>query len=276
MRLLLDHFWANTMLLGGQTTEFHMYIYPFCPLRRTALVSAFRSFANLASHTLRRWGLRDYNRCLEERKVVGRKTRKSFFALFAAGISQVSTCHLNVWEACVGVHRAMAPIGDAKQATGEGKSRPVETGLTGRAATALQMQWMSTITGLDCRLDQLLDQITGLTFELNFTNPPAGLVTCLRLGCYKQKAAANNERRSSCHHACQLLSWEISVGWIMVIPARPHYVQGKHLMRNWIGALPTTYLYSRVKRVLGMLGCEVPRNRLVLIKQLHLLFIALL
>ena len=49
---------------------------------------------------------------------------------------------------------------------------------------------------------------------------------------------ADNERRSSCHHACQLLSWEISVGWIMIIPARPHCVQEKHLMRNWIGALP--------------------------------------
>ena len=30
---------------------------------------------------------------------------------------------------------------------------------------------------------------------------------------------ADNERRSSCHHACQLLSWEISVGWIMVYPS---------------------------------------------------------
>ena len=43
---------------------------------------------------------------------------------------------------------------------------------------------------------------------------------------------ADNERRS-CHHACQLLSQErsicCSVGWKMVIPARPHCVQGKHL-----------------------------------------------
>ena len=35
------------------------------------------------------------------------------------------------------VHRAMVLIGDSKQATGEGKSGPVETGLTGPAATAL-------------------------------------------------------------------------------------------------------------------------------------------
>ena len=35
------------------------------------------------------------------------------------------------------VRRAMALIGDARQATSEGKSGPVETGLTGTAATAL-------------------------------------------------------------------------------------------------------------------------------------------
>ena len=37
----------------------------------------------------------------------------------------------------MGVCRAMALIGDAKQATGEGKSGPVETRLTGPVATAL-------------------------------------------------------------------------------------------------------------------------------------------
>ena len=40
----------------------------------------------------------------------------------------------------MGVRRAMVLIGDAKQAMGEGKSGPVETGqtgLTGLAATAL-------------------------------------------------------------------------------------------------------------------------------------------
>ena len=66
------------------------------------------------------------------------RTPKSFFALFAA-ILQVSTCHLCAWGPCVGVRRAMALIGDAKQATGEGKSGPVETGLTGPAATALNL-----------------------------------------------------------------------------------------------------------------------------------------
>ena len=38
---------------------------------------------------------------------------------------------------CVGVHQAMALIGDDKQATGEEKSDLVETGLTGLAAMAL-------------------------------------------------------------------------------------------------------------------------------------------
>jgi len=37
----------------------------------------------------------------------------------------------------MGIHRVMALIGDANRAMGEGKSGPVETGLTGPAATAL-------------------------------------------------------------------------------------------------------------------------------------------
>ena len=37
----------------------------------------------------------------------------------------------------IGVRRALALFGDAKQAMGEGKSGPVETGLTGPVATAL-------------------------------------------------------------------------------------------------------------------------------------------
>ena len=64
------------------------------------------------------------------------KTRKSSFSLFAT-TSQVSTCHLCAWGPCIGICRAMALIGDAKQATSEGKWALVETGLTGPAATAL-------------------------------------------------------------------------------------------------------------------------------------------
>ena len=73
---------------------------------------------------------------LEERKVDGRKTRKNSFALFAA-ISQVLTFHLCAWGLAWGVCQALPVIGDTKQAMSEGKSGPVETGLTGLAATAL-------------------------------------------------------------------------------------------------------------------------------------------
>ena len=39
----------------------------------------------------------------------------------------------------MGVHQAMVLIGNARQATSEGRSVPVETGLTGPAATALYL-----------------------------------------------------------------------------------------------------------------------------------------
>ena len=55
-------------------TRLQLNIYPFCPLRRTTLVSAFRSFASLASHTLRRLCLRDIIVCLPEER-----TRRIFF-----------------------------------------------------------------------------------------------------------------------------------------------------------------------------------------------------
>ena len=54
-----------------------------------------------------------------------------------AAIMQVSTWLLCAWGHRVGVRRAMVLIGDARQATSEGKSGPVETGLTGPAGTAL-------------------------------------------------------------------------------------------------------------------------------------------
>ena len=65
-------------------------IYSFCSLHCTA---TFRLSDNSQSHTLRRWGLCNWSFALEEWKVVGRKTRKNSFALFAA-ISPVLTCHL--------------------------------------------------------------------------------------------------------------------------------------------------------------------------------------
>ena len=63
-------------------------------------------------------------------------SRNGSVALFAA-ISQVSIWYLCASRRWVGIRRAMALIGNAMQATIEGKSDPVETGLTGPAATAL-------------------------------------------------------------------------------------------------------------------------------------------
>ena len=45
----------------------------------------------------------------------------------------------------MGVHQAMVLIGNTRQGTSEGKSGPVETGLTGQAAMALFKQ-----SGLKC------------------------------------------------------------------------------------------------------------------------------
>ena len=63
--------------------------------------------------------------------------RNSSVALFAA-ISQVSAWYLCALGRCVGVRQAMSLIGNARQATSEGKSGLVETRLTGPAVTALQ------------------------------------------------------------------------------------------------------------------------------------------
>ena len=73
-------------------------------------------------------------------KLLGGRLERVFFTLFAA-ISQVSTCHLCALR---GHHGAMALIGDTKQATGEGKSGPVETKLTGPAAMTL-VQWSTSL-----------------------------------------------------------------------------------------------------------------------------------
>ena len=83
------------------------------PLHHTAQVSAFRSFADLASHTFTDEACETTIVRSKEREVVGRKTQKSSFALFGA-ISQVSRCQVCGWGPCVGVHRATALIGDAK------------------------------------------------------------------------------------------------------------------------------------------------------------------
>ena len=61
----------------------------------------------------------------------------------------------------MGVRRAMVLDGDARQATSEGKSGPVETELTGLAATALRNAGtvcMHEVRGHDSHLAQPKDQ----------------------------------------------------------------------------------------------------------------------
>ena len=90
------------------------------------MVSAFQSFASLTSHTLRRsFGWKN-GKLLED-------------SVFRTVHSHLVLC-CNMSPRCVGamgVCRALALFGDAKQAMGEGISGPVETGLTGPVATAL-------------------------------------------------------------------------------------------------------------------------------------------
>ena len=97
-------------------------IYPFCRIQH-----CFR----LSNHSLT-LQVTSFNW-----KVVGRKTQRSSFTLFTA-ILQVTTCHLCA-DSLVAVCRAMALIGNAEQATSEGESDSVETGLTGLVAMAQHM-----------------------------------------------------------------------------------------------------------------------------------------
>ena len=118
------------MLLGGQTTEFHM--------------NAIASYSNGVGFPIQF----DYRpkatpfageACETNCSLVSRwkeDSPNSSIALFAA-ISQVSMWYLCASGRCVSVRRAITLIGNARQATSEGKIGPVETGLTGLVATAL-------------------------------------------------------------------------------------------------------------------------------------------
>ena len=103
---------------------------PFCPLRRTRLSDPVR----LSAETTPFAGEACEINCLLVRTESCWKTHRT--ALFAA-ISQVSTWYLYALGRCVGIRQAMTLIGNARQATSEEKSGPVETGLTGPAAMAL-------------------------------------------------------------------------------------------------------------------------------------------
>ena len=130
-----NQFWANTMLLRGQTTEFHMYEYP-----PSLLIASYRTgfgftIINLTSHTFCRWSLYDYV-WLEEQKeeTLGRVLSHS---------SQPSckfqhvTCVLN-WGPCIewlsnDVNRQC----HASKPLVRRLSGPFETRLTGLVAMAL-------------------------------------------------------------------------------------------------------------------------------------------
>ena len=131
------------MLLEARRQSFTcMNIYPFCPLRHIALVSAFRSFANLTSHTLPASQIVR----LEERKIVGRLGLSH-----CSQPSRIMLQHVTTLCMCHGRLPSIGPIWRRQAshghniiyAMGEGKSGPVETGLTGPVATALNSEGFS-------------------------------------------------------------------------------------------------------------------------------------
>ena len=113
------------MLLGGQTTEFYMHEHlPFLPVAPYSTawfqLNSDRSLISQATPFADR--------------SVGRTENCWKNSVFRTVRSHLVLCCVRA----MGVCRALAQFGDAKQAMGEGKSGPVETGLTGPVATALQ------------------------------------------------------------------------------------------------------------------------------------------
>ena len=124
------------MLLRGQTTEF--YMHECLPFLFVALHSTVFGISIIHKSHKPHPSQMKFTRLiirLEKWKVVGRLLKDSF-ALFAAISYQVSICHHAV---CMDVFWALTPIGDAKQAMGEGKSGPVETRLMQLVATTIYM-----------------------------------------------------------------------------------------------------------------------------------------
>ena len=114
------------MLLGGQTTEFYMHEHlPFLPV---------------APYSTAWFRLSDRSLISQATPFADRSVKLLEDSVFRTVRSHLVLCY-NMSPRCVramGVCRALAYFtGDAKQAMGEGKSGPVETGLTGPVATAL-------------------------------------------------------------------------------------------------------------------------------------------
>ena len=137
----MDYFWDS---FYGQCdasqrpdTEFHMYEY--VPFLYIASYSTGFGFLVVhlpcKPHPLQMRLVRLIVH-FEEWKVVGSKTQRTSFTLFAA-ISQFSTCHLCAWEWCMGIRQVMTLISNAKQTMSERKSGLVETKQTRPVATAL-------------------------------------------------------------------------------------------------------------------------------------------
>ena len=118
-----------------------MNIYPFYPLCRTPVpVSAFQvRFAYQSKDTPFVGEACETNHSQVRTKSCWEKHSPNSSVTLLAAIMQVSTWFLCAWGRRVGVRRAMPLIGDARQATSEGKSSQVETGLTGPAGTALYL-----------------------------------------------------------------------------------------------------------------------------------------
>ena len=93
------------------------------------LVSAFCSFVYLATTPFA-------DETCETNFSLRSSWKEDSGEFFSHRLELVSTCHLRACEPCMGVHQATLIV-DAKQTTSEGKSGPVETELTGLAATTL-------------------------------------------------------------------------------------------------------------------------------------------
>ena len=128
MRLLLGPFLGQNNASRGQMTEFYMHQHlPFLPVAPYTLVSAFLSFADLTSHTL----------CRSFTWKNGNLLKDSGFGTVCSHLVLSFEIQSPCCVCVMGICQALALFGDAKQAMGQGKSGPVETRLTGPAATAL-------------------------------------------------------------------------------------------------------------------------------------------
>ena len=117
MKLLLRPFFPKRCFSEARRQNItYMNIYPFCPLRHIALHGFGFPIVRL-----------------EERKIVGRLGLP-----YCSQPSHIMLQHVTTLIACHGRLPSIGLFGDAKQAMGEGKSGPVETGLTGPVATALK------------------------------------------------------------------------------------------------------------------------------------------